>query len=261
MFDVVVGNPPYQNIRNSKKTVAGGGRRNLYTEFAFKFAELTDTLLLITPPGIFKTSNENRCLFFDFLDENSMSLYLVNFNVNNYFKVGTPICYWLVFRKNYDKIIIINKDKTINIDKQIDYIPAICDSLSLSIIDKMTKNSGKKLWIKRDANPSTFKGGISFGSLLSGSNKIKVYTDDTFLQKSGCLSIETEYISNFKIFFESKTMKNWFIIHRYNSTLYRKFLNKIRIPNNMSIINNEEDIYKFYNFTQEEINYIEERVN
>ena len=261
MFDVVLGNPPYNGEKKGPgkplKAFAGSGRRNLYSKFAFKFAELTDILLFVTPPGIFKTFNENRCLFFDFLDENSMSIHLINLNAGDYFKVGTPVCYWLVSKKDYDKIIITQKDKTIDVDKQIDYIPVICDNLSLSIIDKMTNNSGQNLQIK-DINPSTFKGGISFGCLLGGSNKIKVYTDDTLLYKSLCLNVETEDITNLKMFFESKTMKNWFIIHRYNAFLYKKVLNRIRIPHDMSIINTEQDIYTFYNFTQEEIDYIEE---
>lgn len=173
-----------------------------------------------------------------------------------HFNVGTYIAAWFVSNLK-TKLVIKSNGNTITLDNDIDYIPYICNETTLSIIKKMLNTNGKSLDIKRDAPVNSFTSGISFGTLLSGNKKIKVYTDSSILSKSGCLSIKTDNVYNYKLFIESKTIKAWLIIHSYNSTLYRKFLNRIKIPFDMSTINSEEDIYTFYNFSEKEINYIE----
>ena len=258
-FDVIIGNPPYQDGTKSNKTKGGGGKKNLYTQFAYKSIELLNKnaiLAFLTPPGIFKTTNEEKSQFIKDLEESGRYINFIDMNAGNHFNVGTPIAAWYL-SENKTNILIQSESNTIELNESMDYIPYVCNKITISIINKMLNANGNNLNIQRDVNPLEFNGGVSFGTLLSGSKKIKTYTDSSILHKSGCLSIETEDIFNYKTFLESKTMKTWFIIHSYNSTLYRKFLNRIKIPVDMSIINSEEDIYSFYEFTQEEIDYIE----
>lgn len=262
-FDVVVGNPPYQDGSKSPNTKAGGGKSNLFTKFSYLSLDILKEngfICFLTPPGIFKTSNTERCEFLE--DTKNFNLKYINLNAGNYFSVGTPITYWIIQKKIYAGYTIIYNEGTeynININ-EFEYIPVVFNEYSLSIIKKMQSCKGDKLKLIRDANPKTFKDGICFGPLLSASGKINVFLNKEKINSSGAISQETKYKKCLKSILDSKIIRFWNKIHRYNASLYVKFLNRITIPELRNKIFNNQELYKFYDLTQEEIEYIESQI-
>ena len=265
LFDVILVNPPFRNNDGSStKTAPGGGTRNLFSKFASQYTDLVKQdgyIFAVTPPGLFKTTNTNRSNYLNHLNNYNFYLNYINLNENdNHFRVGTPICSWLASSKK-SNITVISGNDQIELSESISYIPVVCNTTSISIRDKMHNlHNSVNLNLIRDRKPSTFKGGISFGSLLSGNNKLKVFTDNSILHKSGCLSLECNNPEQYKILFESKLFKFWFVMHRYNGSIYRIFMNLIKIPKDLPNIKSDLDIYNMYNLTQEEINYIENAI-
>lgn len=89
-FDVVVGNPPYQD--GSKD----GGQNKIYNQFAKKSLDLLKSngiMAFITPTSVLKESKRFSLVGLDHLK-------IVDFRANNHFNVGIGICWWLV-DKNY----------------------------------------------------------------------------------------------------------------------------------------------------------------
>lgn len=261
-FDIILVNPPFRNNEGSStKPAPGGGTRNLFSKFANQYTKLVKDdgyIFAVTPPGLFKTTNANKSEYLTHLNNSGLYLNYVNMNENEtHFKVGTPICSWLASSKK-SKIKVVSGSSEIELKEDVDYIPVVCDNISISIRNKMHNlSSSLNLNLVRDQDASTFSGGISFGSLLSGNNKLKVHTDSSILHKSGCISMECNKPNQYKFLFESKLFKFWFIMHRYNGSIYRIFMNLIKIPIKIPNIKNDLDVYKMYNLTQEEINYIE----
>jgi len=109
-FDVIVGNPPYQNgTKNSD-------RNKIYNEISKKsIALLNDrgVISFITPITITRKSTKN----FDIVDH--LGLFEVDFSVNDSFNVGVEVCCWKIQKdKIFEKIKVINKNKSISYFKK-----------------------------------------------------------------------------------------------------------------------------------------------
>ena len=97
-FDVVVGNPPYQDGNKD------GGQNKIYNQFAKKSLDLltpNGTLAFITPTSVLKESKRFSLVGMDHLK-------IVDFRASNYFNVGIGICWWLVDKTYSGDVAVYN---------------------------------------------------------------------------------------------------------------------------------------------------------
>ena len=105
-FDVVVGNPPFQD-----GTKVGGQNKiyNLICKKAISVLNDNGIISFITPTSVLKKSKRFSLM-------NYSGVKLVNFTADQFFDVGINICRWVIdktFKKN--TVTIINRDKTRNV--------------------------------------------------------------------------------------------------------------------------------------------------
>lgn len=138
-FDVVVGNPPFQNSNDRKKT-----QHKLWIPSTFKAFDLLKEnghLLWITPTSWGSPSNK----ILKIMQEKDVCK--INFDIGNYFSnIGSTFCYYNVInRPSTNQTTIHNNDKcfTTYIGKDFNYIPNDFCEESISIHKKVifeTKN-------------------------------------------------------------------------------------------------------------------------
>jgi hypothetical protein len=115
-FDVIVGNPPYQDVTNAAKN------NKLWMKFVFKSLELLKEggcLTFITPRsfvGRTQVPAKIRNLL-----STDYSLLKVNHDANDFFKVGVDICYWVAKRVPYEGVTtVVERGKSRLIDLRED---------------------------------------------------------------------------------------------------------------------------------------------
>jgi hypothetical protein len=99
-FDVIVGNPPYQE----------GGQNKIYNQFSTKALALLKSdgvFAFITPIPVTRPNKRFSIVGMD-------GLAAVNFGVSKYFSVGISICYWVVNKANNIPLVVTNSDGSIN---------------------------------------------------------------------------------------------------------------------------------------------------
>lgn len=116
-FDVIVGNPPYQDVTNAAKN------NKLWMKFVFKSLELLKEggcLAFITPRSFVGRTQVpakiRKLLSTDF------SLLKVNHDANNFFKVSVDICYWVAKKEPYEgvtKVVDGGKSRLIDLREDL----------------------------------------------------------------------------------------------------------------------------------------------
>jgi len=142
-FDIIVGNPPYQEVNAS-------GDNKLYLDFTKMSINLLKSnmfLLFITPRSILDyllLVDKNRIYIDHFYQLNFISIE----TINKYFpNIGSTFTYFILQKKSYDSITTIeyifdNKIKTNMVLLEIGYkIPKILTPLDIEIISKITSNN------------------------------------------------------------------------------------------------------------------------
>ena len=156
-FDLVVGNPPYQESENG---VSKGGGNNLYTKFIY-FADSilikNSYLLFINPPTYFspgRSLNKNNINLRKDILNNYYYHYINLEECSRHFNVGSKFIYYLIQKisSTNDKLKIIckyNKKiyETVLEQKLLirDYLPYLLNKTSLEILDKIKNNNNQKL--------------------------------------------------------------------------------------------------------------------
>jgi hypothetical protein len=198
-FDVVVGNPPY----NDESTSTGDNK--LYLLFISKTLNqilLKDKYLLFVTP---KKSIENLLDLSknrNYVDEHKKILYLSLDTPSNHFKVGSSFCYFLLQNSKDDgidfDIEFIDRDDNIKKIKSNIYkwrkVPKYLDKLTLSILKKTIFPKGERFVFKtmKRSNGTNFrirKRQIENGSVSSASDDIYKYKIIDKIKASG----RTEY--------------------------------------------------------------------
>jgi hypothetical protein len=136
-FDVIVGNPPFQN--NDSDSDAN----KLYIDICKKSLTLLNNngiISFLTPETLIR-DGKNK-----FNIKNNIGLKYVNHTSNNYFNVGVKIVSWLV-DKNYDgKVTIINRDGSIDFRERTESLMDETEITAVNIFEKL-KNQKSKLFV------------------------------------------------------------------------------------------------------------------
>lgn len=158
-FDVIVGNPPYQDINNNGATKHGSGK--LYPEFINKSVHILNEfglLCFINPNTWFSGSEDSSTgkilhLFKKYnlikLDSESEKISLQK----RYFeKVGTgELTYFVLEKKENYKNTLINNEFYLNI-KKYDFLPNFLSKNTISILEKTLLNKElEKIKIVKDS--------------------------------------------------------------------------------------------------------------
>jgi len=158
-FDCIVGNPPYQEVKDHGKKVTGNGARWVkFTLLGIDICKDDGYLAFIIPDSwtapTYDLMGSRKSIFNDYFKKYNLQTIL--FDLHKYFpKIGiSPSAFILQKNKNYEKTNIISEksDMFLNI-KTMKFIPKDTSFLSLSIHKKVLSNFENKClfkmrWIK-----------------------------------------------------------------------------------------------------------------
>jgi hypothetical protein len=284
-FDVVVGNPPYQD------TNKGGGQQpqshNLWSKFISNSISIlnTDGYLSFITPDSWKSPSSKVLEMFKLYN-----LIYANFNISNYFPgVGSTFSYWVLQKCEYKGSTNIDR---INVDmNKLNYIPnggslsisihsktIMCDNKKFDVLcDTTTNHSSKKINLSKEPTDiNIYKLHHTNAQTLWSINKSKNHDDKKVLFTiSGYFNpiydngnMSTSEICLYIIVDNDETGKNLLTI--LNSKLYRfiintgkwsGFLNKEILRKLPSIELDKElsddDIYDYFNLEANEREHIE----
>jgi hypothetical protein len=157
-FDVVIGNPPYQENSNKGKSKGGGkgGDNNLYSKFIKKTDELLNKdgiMMFLTPPAIFSPKNKNKDVL---LNPNNNLVLVKIFDENPFPNVSTNVCYFMMKKtlKTTTKFLTGNGEIVLNLSEN-DILPAMFNQNTISIFNKIFNNEFEKFKFERDCSLHT----------------------------------------------------------------------------------------------------------
>lgn len=284
-FDIVIGNPPYQEISQTGKSKGGGkgGDNNLWSQFIIKSIKICDRLLFINPPS-FLSPNHN---VLNSMLENGGLTYLHVFDKSPFEGVGTQACFY-IWENGYNGVT-----KTTNGDISLSVgsiLPNSSNVVDFLIFDKFFSKSDKFKFISNsklhrtnkkefisDKKSDEFKYKLYHGSSIIWS-KIEVdnhKNGKVIISDSGYLNPQFDYHcsttqhSFFLIEDDEKIGRN--IIKILNSELYKYCLNKSKfsgffhgnVLKGIPLIDTNKDwtddmIFEYFNISEEEIYLIVE---
>ena len=199
-FDIVIGNPPYQDSSNCAKN------NKLWMKFVFSGLKLLKRggyLSIITPNSFVGRTLQPAKI--RTLLSTEYSLISVDHNANNYFKVGVSICQWLAKKASYEGTTLVTEGentRTIDLRGELPLVEGsqIKDSIAEKINSIVKRPETATL-------PTTLE---EFDFIPSTSGKHKVYTSgrnkfyltDTVSDKRGRWKVAFSF---------SATYKGWFV--------------------------------------------------
>lgn len=287
-FDVILGNPPYQDSKNKNKA------HPLWVKFIERSFQLLkkDGYLSFISPDSWRTKNSSALNYF-----NSNVVSYIDFDIEDYFRgVGSTFCYYIIKNKKSDintKTIVKYKNniKSINlhniqvlpklelydfVKKLLDYnnkvdvvsigAPFRSDSLSNVSKEKTNEFSHELYHINTENYYSKLKHPYQSNKkiILNKTGTWNPFYDDG---KIGFTHINLAILVSskkqgeiYESYLNSKIIK--IFIHALNVFGARDKFTMESIPFPSILDNNctDEDLYKEFNLTQEEIDYIENYV-
>ena len=130
-FDVVVGNPPYQNIHGAK-------RWPIWHEFVVNSCELSNQyVMLVTPNSWIGASNsEAKDLIWKNITKASL-------DVDKYFNVGSTFSWFFLDLNNTSSVFdVTTPSGMFSVSKSTEWLPATISEASLSINQKVFSRAG-----------------------------------------------------------------------------------------------------------------------
>lgn len=258
-FDAVIGNPPYKKGKNS----------NFYINFinlAINKLNINGINLYVIPNRFLITNHKCNIII------KNMQVELIKHS-ENIFNVATDIGYYIAYKynivNNSNIKCIFKNDEIYNIDLNIS-TPTKTNKLEIKkLSDKILYNDTNKIDFikgdktKMDKNKYIF---IPRHWTLYSSKKVKggkhIFN---ILNDFGDDGRYVKYDINTKdkiIWYLSRSKIIRFITCIYASSVYIPPFIWLSIPKiNYDIINNDKDLYEYFNLTEEEINLIEETID
>jgi site-specific DNA-methyltransferase (adenine-specific) len=292
-FDIIMGNPPYQEIDKNNKSKSGGN--SLWSKFISQSINILveNGYLCFITPSSWMSPGANTSKNVDTKINNYDLLHLEIETAKKYFDVGSNFT-WYLLRKSVTKdlkTIIKTLNKNILFESEIDlkcytYLPLfLCDKV-LSIKDKFVSKTYFNFIIdfsfdhRKDFINEIEDENHKFP--LIHTSKQKRYSkkphpvqfdDKIIITRSGNISPFFDNgvfgTTDVSLYFLTKNEK---YVDLLNSKLYKFYLNTFKwsgfhnpdILNTLPIIDiddaTDENIYKHFNLTQEEIDLIEETI-
>jgi len=263
-FDVVFGNPPYQD--------GNQGYWKLFAHKAYKHTKDNGIMIFITPNSWANAShlNTDKNIFNSIFQKNKI-LY-INTNVNSYFPtVGKNIGYWILQKSKPQGLTVVTNGVDSSKVKLSDFpfFINVFSPLALSIFDKVLKK--KEFWSGFVEGPSRSNKEFAFP-------KAKHIKYDSFGYKYD--AVYNNYPTSKAVLaldcsaFTLDQVKN--IYSHFNTKIY-KFLWKIygaegdassfgwvlrNMPKlNIDLVYTDEEIYEYFKFTKDECAFIEQSIN
>jgi len=262
-FDLVVGNPPYNDSEGIK-----GGCKNLYQPFILKSLDILNDcgiLNFITPPGFYKTTDFDKPndIFKKIISEFSL-IYLDTTDIQKKFfsEIGTLICYYLIKKEKYNnKTTIKNDNGRFDVDiSKFNFIPRIASIVTYSILKKIT-NKGIRLDVYRDDKKKIKVSNFITLSTLNHLNSNGIWNamvgnDDNRAR----IIIKTDNPDILLKIINAKLYRFIFYTYRHDGAVYHNLLKGFKIPETLKEYSDEE-LYQYFNLTEEEIKLIEDTIS
>ncbi|MEK6832904.1 MAG: Eco57I restriction-modification methylase domain-containing protein [Nanoarchaeota archaeon] len=279
-FDIIVGNPPYQDSEKNKKG-------NLWSKFIMRFFEeiLKDEgfICFVTPPswmsGTNENGNEKKKIIHKIFSKNDI-LYL-NLDVKKYFNVGSQFSSYVIRKSNtniFTNVISNGVVSDINL-KDFLFLPKILTNISLNIINKIfNKDFPKKpftsqwcLGYPQKEGKEKFKIHNSSGKFASSATEPKnsnikkvifsipgnvnaFYDDGVYGTSINAYWMEVEGEDEANKYINAINSKLFLFL--FNQCKYSGF-NNILLLKNFPKISDEKDIYSYFKLDNDEIKFVE----
>lgn len=194
-FDVIVGNPPYQNAADSTVSGMRGSLKNSYSVFIEQSLDLLKPnghLVYVCPPGYLKvTSMKKKSALYERIRQ--LNLVYLNFDCKKHFPtVNLPSITSFVLQNNtnykHTRIITEKTDEYVNI-KDHPVIPLNCSSDTLNKINKLVSQDQQFSFVRDDSLKVVNKcrsNNTNFVvvSQISG-GKLNICVNDLIINKKG----------------------------------------------------------------------------
>jgi predicted RNA methylase len=284
-FDVVIGNPPYQDASTDSKD------KKLWTKFVFKSLELLNSgghLCFLTPNSLVGRTRlpaKMRTLF-----SSDYSLLWMNHDANTYFpSVGVDICSWCVKAVPYEGATVVvsdNQEREIDLRNELPLRQDIVqkDNISEKIYANVVKSETPKLEKKNhevrltEAEQGQYK--------IYHSGRSKYYFSDEKMENQGKWKVVFSFSATYKQWFvtqDSVAGSNYYVevespeagieigntlLHpvmmfyidnwRRTSGFTPAIANKDTLPDIRGLSDGE--VYRLFELTAEDVDYIESNV-
>lgn len=257
-FDLVMGNPPYQENTESDK---GNKQGNFWMKFVIKgYSLLKDgSKLIMVHPVTWTGIGSYGTSSFKFDSFKQMNPSILNFSCSRYFNVGIKIGYSILNKSVVDKTLIETQDDSwfVNLN-DIRVLPFLVSRNNISIANKIiNKNAGKTYHFTEGVDKNL---GSKKVYILRSRFTDKIYIDETGLTEDTwkcSMPLNNNMIGAHSVF-QSKLVNYFFTIMGGKSGLSQTGILQ-NLPNvDLSRTWTDEELYDYFNLTNEEVCYIEE---
>jgi hypothetical protein len=261
-FDVVVGNPPYQKNteiikdENNKQ----GGFWWQFIENSFKFSKEETIISMVVPTSIFSSGGFGTKIHkVSQIIKNGFNFTHIKNDVTNHFDVGIRISYFTIQKKKINECILVDTGSKISITLDIP-MPYDVTELNMSIVSKCININ--KIWPfteKDNSKSDDFVVKINGGRFKKYNKLFVGKSIDTNHKAQTCI-LESNKDEIYKSIFLNKLHHYIFTIFGGESGQSSTGILK-RLPYlPPDRIWTQEEIYKYFKLSNDEINLIERTI-